>query len=120
MSNRAAAVAATLQFAMPELTVLTASFGQEPATMDCPDGPVLVVTDGMMSGFKIAIHADERTDLEGLAADVFRAVDKTIPLEESNLRLGLRGMEPIFDEADNHTGERLRFVTMEQSTHIAA
>lgn len=123
MSNRILALAANLQLAFPDLTVITGPYQDTPEAMDCPDGPVVRISDRLLYA-AVDIHVPEDCDLAGMAADIARALTRPVKLEDGELHRELHLMfnraTPIFDAADAHCGERLQYMTLESSQLLAA
>lgn len=125
MSNRAVALAATLQAEMPEMSIMTAKYDRAIDHVDTFDGPVLVIADGIARGISISVYGEASEDISGMAAEVFRVASRTnTPLPDpdlpAELTLSFRKMEPLIDERDLYIGECLHFGTIEHSRTMAA
>lgn len=109
MTQTAHAIAALLQHEMPEITVkITDSFSADNSTL-ASHGPVMLISEGRISGLRLSLHAAPSDDLTGLAVDIFRMLNR------AHLPVGLvfQRMEAIIDEAEFRVGERLVYAMHE-------
>lgn len=125
MSHRSIVVAAALQAEMPELLVQQAASFDAVENVSVFDGPVVTVCDGIARGFSLTLYGDEGDDIDGLAADIFRAVTKqSFDLGEEDgkaeLSLTFHRSEPVLDDSSFRIGERLLFTPVECKQLIAA
>jgi len=125
MSNRALTVAVALQTEMPEMQVVSERFTRDANQVDCTDGPVVVISDGIAMGFTVSVYGADCDDIDGLSRDILRLTQKGFHLPDPqipcDLLLNFQKAEPMFDEGDFRIGERMHFGTVEHSiTTLAA
>jgi len=126
MSDRADAVAAFLEDALPGMKVRCSSYAEALDAPEVFDGPVLTVADGLARGFLIVIFGDEEDDLDALCAAAFEALPKEgILLSDQDdfrtrLHLCFTTREPVLDSADFLIGEAMQFVTIEEGSSAVA